>query len=259
MLCLAALTMGCTANAQEYQKAKQILEGQIKISTSLREFPDPEAQTVGILRTKEPVYILGKQDNWLDVQSSQQRGWVSSFYVDVFGVTKNQNVKIIKKNRKTSLKPVRNETDQAFFNNLRFVPYFTYAKAGKAFYDHLRVGAYGTLKVNDLFSVGVLTDLILINGTYLAVGPTFHRELPAASTWLKPSVMMSLLYYKFSNGNDEDAGFGIQWAIENDLPLIEKPKFRLRPVLRLGVDTIFINVDQMRIPYWGSLGVSVQF
>lgn len=250
---------GCaTAWAQTYEKANQILDGQIKIQTVLKAFPDGQSASIEDLQTNQTVLIMGRQDNWFDVQTANQRGWVSSFYVDVVGVSSNQKVKPIKM-PKASFRKVRNETDEAFFNKLRIVPFASYSLEGKSFYDQIRLGLYATLKTSDLFSVGLLTEAIFINGSYFAIGPTFHRIIHASPEWLNPSLQWSVLYYSFDHATDKDSGYGIQWALENDFMLIERPKFVIKPVLRTGMDVMLFNFDELRVPFFFSLGTSLQF
>ncbi|MCB0272529.1 MAG: SH3 domain-containing protein [Bdellovibrionales bacterium] len=245
-------------HAEDYQRATQILDCTVKINTVMRDYPDPQAEAIEELETNQILQIVGKQGNWFDVQSQTHRGWISTFYVDVVGVSRNQKIKKMKKPKPMSNQQ-RNQTDEIFFNSLRLLPYMSYAFEGKGFYDQFRAGLYATFKTNEFFSVGLLAEGVFFRGTYLGVGPTFHRVIPNSATWFNPSIQASFLYYRFSHSGDEDRGYGIQWVFENDLPLIQKPKFVLKPVLRGGFDLMILNVDQVRVPFFISLGISTQF
>lgn len=246
------------ANAQEYQKAKQILDCVVRLETVLRAFPDATASPVTSVEKSQILKVLGKQGNWLDVQTTTTRGWISTFYVEVRGVSRDQNIKVIRK-PKSNLRKVRNESEAEFFKNARLVPYLSYGLEGRDFYQQIRLGFYGTYKTSDYFSVGVLTEAVLFRGTYFAIGPTFHRLIPTASTWFFPSISASMLYYSFDRTDDSDKGFGVQWAIENDFPMIRRPKFIIKPMIRAGFDVMIVNIDPVRIPLFFSLGATMQF
>ncbi|MCB1198372.1 MAG: hypothetical protein KDK51_08355, partial [Deltaproteobacteria bacterium] len=131
--------------------------------------------------------------------------------------------------------------------------------SGKNFYDQIRIGGYATYKTNTQFSVGLLAEAVALRGTYFSIGPTMHRLITTPYRWLSPAIQASFLYYNFEHSGDSESAYGLQWAFENDFPLIQKPKFVLKPVIRTGFDVILISADQVRVPYFFSLAISVQF
>jgi|GEM_PF-4630559 len=275
---LCSLFFSFSAHSQEYQKATQILNARVKQSTPLLYKAKPEARSNVILKAKSALVILGKKGNWLDVQNKSVRGWVSSFYVEVQGVANNQNTKPLKRvkaksnSKKASQgqgnakaigagknqKPLKSSaatTPQSF----QVSPYASLGLAGRSFYSQLRAGLQALYPVNDFFMAGLMAEGAFVNGSYLSIGPMFTRELPSKQHIWRPSFQFSALYYQFKHQGDSEKGFGVQWALENKFALVTNENLNILPSIRAGFDMMILNMQELRVPFFFSLGTEFRF
>ena len=141
----------------------------------------------------------------------------------------------------------------------RINPYLTYVLKGKSFYKQLRGGVEATYKISDQISMGAVADLVFLKGKYLDIGPVFRNQWNRESAFFNPAISVGFLYYTFDHSADKDSGFGLQWAVENEIPIMRSSAYQPSITAKIGADMMFFYFDEVRIPYWAAVGAAIRF
>lgn len=245
---------------QDYQRAKDVLKGVTAQETTLYQFPSPTSKRVIKLPKNTAVLIYGKQGGFLDVRYQKIKGWGDSRAIIIQGSAPQVAPEPI---RQVEPSPVRSEPrvnrsggDQP----IRLNPYLSYAMKGKSFDEQIRVGVEFTYATSSQVSVGVVADAVFLRGTYFDFGPIVRHQWGSGNSMLfNPAIYAGFLYYKFDYDGENDQGFGIQTAIQNDIPIMRNSTFQPAISLKLGTDMMFFYFNEVRIPIFLAAGASFKF
>lgn len=243
---------------QEYQRAKDILRGSVSLETTLYQFPSPNSKKVIKLSRGTQVLIYGKQGGFFDVRYQNLKGWGDSRHFTIVGPVEpeaNQSLEPIKQQIVATSQPKSTHE----FLPVRFNPYLTYSMGGKSFDAHLRTGAMVSYAINPEFSLGLVVDAVFIQGTYLDVGPVVRHQWENVSMLFNPSIYAGFLFYNFDHAPNKDEGFGIQTAIENEIPIMKNKSFQPSITMKLGTDLMFFYFGEVRIPVFLATGMAFRF
>ena len=256
----ALLLQGIVLQAwgQDYQRAKDVLRGVAVQETALYQFPSPSAKRIIKVPKGTQVLIYGKQGGFLDVRYGKRKGWGDSRSFTIMGTAAPVPPEPV---QQAEPPQNRSETKRSTENlPIRLNPYLMYSMKGKSFDKQMRGGVEFTYAVTPQVGVGLVGDAVFFNGTYIDIGPMVrHQWGNGDSTFLNPAIYAGFLYYTFDHGGVSDQGFGIQTAIENDIPIMRSKEFQPAITMKFGTDLMFFYFDEVRIPVFFAFGASFKF
>jgi|JI10StandDraft_1071094.scaffolds.fasta_scaffold133378_2 hypothetical protein len=257
---LLLLSLYLQAWGQDYQRAKDVLRAISAQETTLYQFPSPTSKRVIKLPRNTPVYIYGKQGGFLDVRYQNVKGWGDSRAFTIQGAASSEEPKVAEPIRSTPVPVIKEaRSEPKAYLPIRLNPFVSYSMEGKSFDAQIRAGVLATYATSSQVSFGAVADAVFIKGTYLDFGPIVRHQWRGSSMLFNPAIYAGLLYYKFDHGTDKDQGFGIQTAIENDIPIMRDKSFQPSISLKLGTDMMFFYFSEVRIPVFLSAGASFKF
>jgi hypothetical protein len=248
---------------QDYQRAKDVLRGVTAQETTLYQFPSPTAKRVIKLPKNTPVLIYGKQGGFLDVRYLKIKGWGDSRAIIISGPTQSSSPEPIKPVEPAPAAPMNRPVSTSGGGvdlPIRLNPYITYSTKGKSFEKQIRGGIEATYAVTPNVGVGLVGDAVFLRGTYVDIGPIVrHQWGNGSSMFFNPAIYAGFLYYTFDYSGVSDQGFGIQTAIENDIPIMRDNEFQPAISMKFGTDLMFFYFDEVRIPVFFSVGAAFKF
>jgi hypothetical protein len=249
------------SHAQEYQKAKETLRAVANEDTYLMGSPSALGKRVAKLLKGSPVTIVGKKGGFLDLQYQNQRGWGAvRFFTIQSGSTPVTRPEIVSRPPvRQDMQPVREPRESRLHLPIRINPFLSYANKGKSFDRQFRLGASSTYALNANLSVGGVTDIVLLKGTYFSLGPIVRHQWNTNSDFFNPALYAGFLFYTFNHNSVSDRGFGFQTAIENDFNFFKQMELQPLITLKFGTDLMYFLFDDVRIPFFFAAGVTFKF
>jgi hypothetical protein len=254
---LLLLPLYMQAWGQDYQRAKDVLKALSVQETTLYQFPSLTSISVIKLPKNTPVYIYGKQGGFFDVRYQNVKGWGDFRAFIIQGTAAKEVPKLPKPVEITPV--IKKPSNSKELLPIRLNPFISYSMEGKSFDSQIRAGALVTYATSNQLSVGAVMETVFINGTFLDFGPIVRHQWTRSSSFFNPAIYAGFLYYKFDHGSDNDQGFGIQTAFENDIPIMRNKSFQPSITMKIGTDMMFFYFDEVRIPVFISAGATFKF
>lgn len=249
-----------SSQAQEYQRAKEVLKAVIIKESILYQGPTPASKKIIRIPQQAHVLVYGKLGNFLEIGYQNLKGWVILQNIIVQGPAESQ-APATPVRSETNVKPakVSRPKNPDTFQPIRLNPYTSFVMSGKSFYGQMRLGTTATYAVSSTLSVGGQAEAVFIQGTYFSLGPTLRHHWNTNAFFFNPAMDVSFLYYSFNHDSDKDKGFGFQWAVGNDILIFRDKTFEPSITMRFGADMMFFMFDEVRIPIWVALGAGFKF
>ena len=273
-LIVVYLTAG-SSFAQDYQKAKDVLQGSVIQDTFLYQKPLLSAKKMIQLPKGVAISIFGKRGGFLDVQYQDFRGWMQFQFFSINQGTVLNRPAPPQQQPQVQSPQVQPQVQEQPVPQSRIVqksssasditlpihlnPYLTFVVGGKSVDNQLRLGFNGTYALSKTLSVGGTLDFVFIKGTYFDLGPIVQRQWDFDQFWFNPSVEAGFLYYTFNHAGDKDSGLGFRWALQNDVLIYQGKAFKPSVTMKMGSDLMYFGFDEVRIPFFLAFGASFKF
>lgn len=260
------------ASAQQYQKAKETLRASAKMDTFLFQSASAASKKIIQLPRGSSVLIYGKKGSFFDVKYQNLRGWAVTAAFTIQKPTApipeptpapmpspivRQQAPV--ESPVSESRSVSTSRDDGEFTHYRINPYMSFAMKGKDFDKQLRGGISASYAFSKKLALGAVADLVLLKGKYLGLGPILRTQWIDDSAFFNPAFYVGALYYSFDHDGVTDEGLGIQWAFENDIPIMRDNDWQPAITMKVGADLMYFYFDQVRIPFFIALGATLRF